>query len=349
LTGIDLASLVPNTRPKGGFMESSSWQQETKKDERGRNASSPTEITARGWRDTLIRVKEETVQDRLSLISAAMAFYGFLALVPALTSVVLIYAWISDPGDISQHLAQAQHIMPAEVSSILESQLSSLAGQANASLGLGAIMSLLIALWSASRANATAMEAFNVIYEERDQRGFIKRNSIAVALALLGAVLALVAIGVIVGVPVISNFMNLDGPLQFAVTAISWVVLLGLFAFYLATNYRYGPDRKKAQWKWVSSGSIIAAILWVVASALFSFYVSSFGNFNETYGSFGAIVVLMFWFYISAFVILLGAEINAESEHQTTKDSTIDEPGKPMGQRGARMADTVGEEKANWH
>jgi membrane protein len=329
-------------------MEQARGRKEREKSDRGRSAKKPTEIPAQGWKDVLIRVKEETMQDRLSLIAAAMAFYAFLALVPALTSVVLIYAWISDPADITQHLAAAENVMPEEVGSILGSQLSQLAGSANSTLGIGAIMSLAIALWSASRANATAMEAFNIIYEERDERGFFKRNAIAIGLALLGVVLAILAMGVIVGLPVVSAFLNLDGPLQFGITLAGWAILIGLFSFYLATNYRYGPHRKSSEWKWVSTGSIIASVMFVVASIGFSWYVRSFGNFNETYGSFGAIVVLMFWFYISAFVILLGGEINAELEHQTTHDTTVNDPSRRLGERGAHMADSVGKEKKSW-
>jgi membrane protein len=316
--------------------------------DRGGNAKNPFEMPSKGWKDILVRVKEETAQDRLSLIAAAMAFYAFLALVPALTSVVLIYAWISDPTDISQHISAASTLMPKEVSFILESQLSQLAGSANATLGIGAIVALALALWSASRANATAMEAFNVIYEEREERSFLKRNAIAIGLALLGVVLAIIAMGVIVGIPAVTAFLNLDGPFQMAVTIVAWVFLIGLFSFYLATNYRYGPHRKNSEWKWVSIGSILSSILFVIASIGFSWYVGSFGNFNETYGSFGAIVVLMFWFYISAYVILLGGELNAELEHQTKYDTTVNDPGKDLGKRGAKMADTIGERRESW-
>jgi len=308
--------------------------------QRGRQASSPTEIPAKGWKDTLMRVKEEVKHDRISMVSAAMAYYALFAFIPALTSVVLIYAWVSDPNEIAGHIAQAKQILPADIMNTVNEQLQSLANKSSQA-GLGAIFSLLLSAWSASKGTNAVIDALNIIYEEEDQRGFIKRTALAIGLALLGAVLAILAIGVIVFIPAITSFFNFGNMFEILGTAASWIVLLGIFSFYLSVTYKFGPHRQKAKWKWVSAGAITAAVLWAIVSALFSWYAKEFGNFNKTYGSMGAIIVLMTWFYLSSFVILLGAEINAELEHQTKRDSTTG-PEKPLGTRGAKMADDVG-------
>lgn len=308
--------------------------------QRGREATSPKEIPAKGWKDTLMRVKEEVKHDRISMVSAAMAYYALFAFIPALTSVVLIYAWVSNPNEIAGHIAQAKQILPADIMNTVNEQLQALASKGS-SLGFGAIFSLLLSAWSASKGTSAVIDALNIIYEEEDKRGFIKRTALAIGLALLGAVLAILAMGVIVLIPAITNFFNFGDTLEILGTIASWVLLLGIFSFYLSITYRVGPDRQNAKWKWVSAGAIIAAVLFAVVSALFSWYAKEFGNFNKTYGSMAAIIVLMTWFYLSSFVILLGAEINAELEHQTKRDSTTG-PEKPLGTRGARMADEVG-------
>lgn len=321
-------------------MATATWHQHNEK-KRGREADSPAKIPAPGWKDTLTRVKNDLKDDHVSMVSAAMAYYALFAFVPAISATVLMYAWISDPAEISQHIAKASQFIPAELQQILKTQLGTLASQAESSLGLGAIFSLLLALWGASKASKAIMEAMNIIYEEDDKRGFFKKNFMALGMTFLAIVLGILALGVIVVIPAITNLFNFGQAIEMGFTVASWVILLGLFSFFLSFAYRFGPDRQKAKWKWVSAGAIIAAVLWAVVSALFSWYAKEFGNFNKTYGSLGAMIVLMTWFYLSSYVILLGGEINAELEHQTKKDSTTGRE-KPMGTRGARMADTIG-------
>lgn len=316
-------------------MTSTTWQHH------GREADSPREVPAAGWKDVLVRVKKEVKDDKISMLSAAMAYYALFAFVPAISSIVLIYAWVSDPAEITQHISKASQFIPGEMKTILNSQLGTLASQASSSLGLGAIVSVLLALYGASRGSKSIMESLNIIYDEEDKRGFFKFMSMAMGITLLGVLLAILALGVIVIIPVITNILNLGARVDMLMTVVSWVVLLGLFSFFLSFTYRFGPDREKAKWRWVSWGAVIASLLWVIVSGLFSWYAKEFGNFNKTYGSLGAMIVLMTWFYLSSFVILLGAEINAELEHQTKKDSTSGKE-KPMGTRGAAMADTLG-------
>lgn len=328
-------------------MATATWNKEKYRESgrdqgRGRAANTPKEIPAVGWKDTLMRVKDEVKHDRLSMISAAMSYYMLLAFVPAMTSLILMYAWISDPNEISQHLARAERILPSEVLETLTTQMTTLSSQASSALGLSAIGTLLFSIWSASKGSSALIDALNIIYDEEDQRGFFKSTFMSLGFTLLGTVLSMLAIGVIIGFPAVTKFLNLAQPLKSLIGIASWVVLLGIFSFFLSFAYRYAPNRNEAQWKWVSWGAIIAAVLWAAVSALFSWYVTEFGNFNKTYGSMGAVVVLMMWFYFSSFVVLLGGEINAELEHQTKKDTTKGAP-RPMGQRNAQMADTLGE------
>jgi membrane protein len=310
--------------------------------ERGRNADKPSEIPAKGWKDTLLRIKKDVTDNRLSMIAAAMSYYALFAFVPTMSSIVLIYAWVSDPAEISDHLAAVSQFVPEDIMKIINDQLRNLASEAPTALGFSAISALAIALWSASKGSKAIIEALNIIYDETDERGFFKLNGLALGMTFLGAILGVLAIAVIVLVPVVMGLFNFGGMAEILATAASWLILLGLFSFFLAFAYRYGPHRQKAKWRWVSWGAVISSFLWALSSAAFSWYATSFGDFNKTYGSLGAIIVLMFWFYISSFVVLLGAEVDAELEHQTKRDSTT-EPPKPLGDRGAKMADTVGE------
>ena len=308
---------------------------------RGRNAATPSAIPAKGWKDILIRVKDGISNDRISMISAAMSYYALLAFVPAITSFVLMYAWVNDPAEISQQLSQVGSFMPAEMMKMLNAQLTGLASKASSTLGLGAIMTLLFSLWSSSKACKAFMDGMNMIHEEKETRKFFKLNFTAITLTFLGVLIGLVALGIVAVMPPILDAINFGQAFNTMATGASWLVLLGLFSLYLSVIYRYAPDRKEPKWVWVSRGAMIAAVLWAGASLLFSWYAGNFGNFNKTYGSLGAVIILMTWFFISSFVILLGAEVNAELEHQTTKDTTKGAP-KPMGERGAKMADTIG-------
>jgi membrane protein len=308
---------------------------------RGRGANKAGDIPAKGWKDSLLRVKKGIRDDSLSLLAAGMSYFALLAFVPAISSVVLIYAWISDPSQIAAQIEMAGDVIPVEIRNTLNEQLSTLSSEASGTLGFGAIGSLLFALWSASKGSKAVIESLNIIYDEEEKRGFIKLNIFAIGMTAFAAIMAIAAIGVIVGVPIVMNFVELGRGTQIMGSIISWVILLGLFSVFLAFAYRFGPNRSKAKWTWVSRGAVTASILWALVSLGFSYYASRFGEFNKAYGSMGAVVVLMMWFYLSSFVILLGGELNAELEHQTMKDSTEGEP-EPLGRRGAKKADTIG-------
>ena len=311
---------------------------------RGREARKPKDIPARGWKDILWRVKDQIKRDRLSIIAAGVAFYGLLAVFPALIALVAIYGLAFDPQQVERQVGALSGILPPEAAEVLLGQLSDLTSTDSTALGVGAIGGLLLALWSASAGMRTLMEALNVAYNEEEKRGFIRFYGTALLLTLAAIVGTVAAIALIVALPVALNFLGLGEALKWLVSGAGVLILIVSVMVGLAITYRYAPSRETAQWRWVSWGAAIATVLWVVGSVLFSLYVTRFGNYNETYGSVGAIVILLMWFLLSSYAVLIGAEINAEMERQTRKDTT-EGAEKPLGGRGAHAADTVGESR----
>lgn len=309
----------------------------------GRHADNPAEIPKRGWRDILLRTKEELSNDHVPVLAAASAFYLLLALIPGLAALISIYGFVADPGDIRNQFDAVAGIVPSDARKLLEDQMTSISGQHKAA-GFAAAVSILAATWGASAGIKTLMVALNVVYGEEEKRSYIHQTLIALGLTVGSIVAGVVAVGLIVALPAVLAHVGLGDTAATIVGALRWPLLFAVAIVGLAVVYRYAPSREKPKWKWVSSGAVIATLLWLGGSVLFSFYASHFGSYNKTYGSLGAVVVLMMWLLISAFAVLLGAEINAESEHQTEKDSTTGAP-KPIGRRGAYMADTIGEEK----
>lgn len=309
---------------------------------RGREASRPTEIPKLGWKDILLRTKQEASRDYIGLVAAGVAFYSLLAIFPALAALISIYGLVADPVDIERQMNAVMGIIPEEAAGILQQQLQSLASQPDAGLSIGVAVGILLALWSTASGIKALIQGLNIAYDEEERRGFFKLNGIALLLTLGGVLFAILALSLIAVLPAVINLLNLSGPLATAASLLSWPLLLVMVIAGLAVIYRYGPSRNEPRWRWVSWGAGVATGLWLVGSILFSVYVANFGNYGKTYGSVGAIVILMMWFYLSAYAVLLGAELNAEIEHQTKRDTT-EQHDKPMGRRGAYVADTVGE------
>lgn len=310
-------------------------------DSRGREASRPREIPARGWRDILWRVKDRISADNLSIISSGVAFYALLSIFPALIALVGLYGLVFDPHQVQEHLGTLTAVLPAEAANLIGQQLGEVASMERTSLGVGSIVALLLALWAASAGMRTLMNALNVAYGEKETRGTVKLYATSLLLTL-GAVLGgIVAILTVVAIPAVLGFLSLGGGLENLIAFGRWPLLALILLFGLGIVYRYGPARESPQWRWVSWGALIATVLCIIASVLFSLYVSQFGNYNKTYGSMGAVIILMTWFLLTAYIFLIGAEINAEMERQTRKDTT-DARGRPLGRRGAHAADTVG-------
>ena len=308
---------------------------------RGRHARGPGQIPAAGWRDILLRVWQKIGQDNASLVAAGIALNSLLAIFPALAVAVLIYGLFSSPADVAAELKPFFEILPSDAAKLLQDQLQSLVAPAHVKLGLGAIVSALLAFWSARQGIAALMTATNIAYYERERRGFFTQIGISLVFTLTSVIAFLVMLALGVAVPLVVQILPLGPAASAAILMFRWV-LLWLFAIgALTVVYRYAPDRRPARWRWVTVGSAVAATLWLSGSVLFELYVKNFSSYGVTYGALGGVIVLIMWFYLGGFAVVLGAEINAEMEHQTAVDTT-DGPPKPMGQRGAYVADTLG-------
>lgn len=308
---------------------------------RGRHAEAPPQMTWQGWKDILWRVKGEISADRITLIAAGATYYLLLALFPALAAFVSLYGFVADPVTIADHIAFLGSVLPSGGIELIQSQLQSLASQGEAALSFGFIFGLLVALWSANNGIKTLFDALNIAYEEDEKRGFIRLNALALLFtlgAIVVGILFIVGVGV---VPAVLAFVGLTGAQEMLISLSRWPIIVIVSAAAISILYRYGPSRDRAKWRWVTWGGSLSAITWLVASILFSWYLSNFADYNATYGSLGAVIGFMLWTWISVVILLLGAELNSELEHQTARDTTAGAE-KPMGERGAAMADTLG-------
>ncbi|HZF41884.1 MAG TPA: YihY/virulence factor BrkB family protein [Sphingomonadaceae bacterium] len=315
----------------------------TPTDDRGRSATTPMEIPFSGWRDILIRTWRESTKDNLSLIAAGVTFYAFLTIVPLLGAMVLVYGLVADPATVVANMQGLTSVMPADAAKLIGEQLMQVVQTAGSKKGLGLLAALGIALYGATKGMGAVVTAMNIVYGEEETRGFVKTTLLTLAMTLGAVVVGIVAILAISAMSAIERLLPTSAPFVHTVVTIAlWVFAAALMSAAIAAVYRYAPARDKAQWSWLSAGSILATLLILGATLAFGFYVSNFGSYNATYGSLGAVIVLLTWLNLSAYILLFGAELNAELEHQTRADTT-DGPVKPEGQRGARMADTVGE------
>jgi membrane protein len=312
---------------------------------RGREADTPTQIPAQGWKDILWRTYEEFGKDRVMSVAAGVTYYALLALFPAIAALVSIYGLFADPATIQDHLNTLSGVMPGGALDIIREQVTRISSQGGGALGFAFIFGLLISLWSANAGMKAVFDALNIVYDEEEKRGFFALNIQSLTFTLGAIFFLILAIVGIVVLPIVLDFVGLGSGLEWLLSLARWPILLAVVVFGLSLIYRYGPSRDKAEWKWVTPGGIVAAVLWLIGSMLFSWYVSNFGSYNETYGSLGAVIGFMTWIWISTTIVLIGAEINAEMEHQTAKDTT-EGSHQPMGARGAQMADTVGVAKA---
>jgi membrane protein len=308
---------------------------------RGRQAESPTEIPARGWKDVLVRTQKEMKRDNVPLLAAGVAFYALLALVPALVAAVSLYGLIADPSEIERQVREFLGAAPTEARELIQAQLQDIVEDRQSSIGLGLLFGLIVALWSASSGVKQLIGAINVAYDEEETRKFFKLRGLALLLSISAIVFLLLAVTIIAVVPNVIEDIGLGAAGKTVVTILRWPALAAGFVVGLSILYRVGPNRDDAEWRWVSWGAIVATGLWLIASGLFSIYAANFASYNETYGSLGAVVVVMLWLLLTAYAIIVGAELNAELERQTVRDSTRGRD-RPLGQRDATVADTVG-------
>jgi membrane protein len=306
----------------------------------GDEARRPTEIPPRGWWQIVRRAMRESSDDNVSMLAGSVAYFVFLALFPGLIAAVTLYGLVADPAQIERQVGSLTSMLPREIQPLIVGQLTSIVSGSHGALGVGLVVSLLVALWSASSGTSSLIEAVNLAYDEKETRNFVRRRGLALLLTLGGLVFVLLALALVAVVPLVLNILHLGLVAAVAAQVLRWVLLVVLVILALAVIYRVAPDRDAPKFRWVSPGSIVATVLWIVGSAAFSFYVDYFSSYNKFYGALAGVVVLLLWLYLTCYIVLLGAEINAEAERQTRRDSTEGEE-QPLGERGATAADEV--------
>jgi membrane protein len=309
----------------------------------GRQADTPQEIPPKGWKDIAKRTMKSVKEDQVPLLSAGVAFYALLALFPLVIAAVSIYGLVADPSTVQDQIAKLTDLLSPQTAELVGKQLVEVTSGAGGALGFATVFGILTALWSASSGMKALITGVNLAYDESETRKFLKLRGLAVVFTLGAMVLMGVALATIVGYPPIAD--NLPTVLRWLVATIRFLILGGLLVVALAVVYRFAPDRDQPKWSWVSWGSGIATLLWVLATIGFALYATFFGNYNKTYGALAGVIILMFWLFLSAFVVLVGAELNTEMELQTAKDTTRG-PEQPMGERGGHAADHVAESPA---
>jgi membrane protein len=313
---------------------------------RGRQATAPVHIPWLGWKDILYRTYLNILENRLLALAACVVFYSLLALFPGLAAGVSSYAMVSDAGTIGKHLSLLVDIVPGSVLDLLSNEITRIAAKSDGRLTFGFVFGLLVALWSANAGMKAIFDALNIIYGEREKRSIVWLNVVSLFFTFCAIAGALVAIGAVVVFPLVLaalGWSSFDAPLMIGL--LRWPGMFVLVILSLAVLYRYGPSRRLAKWRWTSVGSVFAAVIWLTVSSLFSWYLGNFANYDATYGALGAVIGLMMWMWLSTIVVLVGAQLNSAIEHQTARDTTVG-PEKPLGIRGAVMADTVGPAQA---
>ncbi len=330
----------PVLRSRGDMVSAAAIARKPDAARLGRLATHPLEIPWAGWRRVIARTAREVITDRVSLCAAGCAFYATLALFPAISMLVSIYGLVFDPSNVGSQLAVLQDLLPPSAFHLIADRVNLLVSKPAGTLTFSLLVSIMIALWSASTGTKSILGALNLAYEEREQRSFFRFQLTALGMTLGGILGAVIGLAALVLLPAFIGFFGIStyGATVARLTSLGALVVFVLLA--LSLLYRFGPSRRAASWKWVTPGSVVATLLWLLASALFSFYVEHLASYDATYGPLGAVVGVMMWFYVSALAVLVGAELNAELELQTVHDSTSG-AAKPIGARGAYVADHV--------
>ncbi|WP_445621006.1 YihY/virulence factor BrkB family protein [Kushneria sp. Sum13] len=308
--------------------------------DRGRNTTSPLAMPGRGWKDTLLRVKRQVEANHATLIAASIAFYAFLGIFPAIAAFISIWGLAFDPQQVQGQIEMLSSVLPEDAASIIRQQALSVNNSAGTGMSITAVAGLVFTVYSASKGMKGLMAGLNIIYGEKEERGLIKLTLMTWVLTGAMMLMTILTLGTIAVLPPLIAWLPFGETLTTLLTYIRWPILLMLVISAITVLYRYGPDRAPSRVRWVSVGSVTATLLWALGSIGFSIYVRNFSNYNQTYGTIGAVMVLLLWFWLSAFIVLLGAALNCELERQTREDTTTGKP-RPMGKRGAWAADTV--------
>jgi membrane protein len=333
--------VAPTHKPKKGSLPA--WQAQhdaAVAADMGWQATSPAEIPSRGWWAVIKRVANQFIEHRLMAEAASVVFFVLLAIFPALAALVSLYGLFTDPKTIAEHMSALSDILPADSVGILTDQITRVSQNGSSKLSFGLIFGFVVSLWSANQGIKALFDVLNIAYDEREKRSYVQLTLITLGFTFAGLVFTLIALSAVVVLPAVLQFVYLAAETDLLVRLLRWPVMLFIVTLFLSVIYRYGPSRTRARWRWVTWGGASAALAWVLVSLGFSFYVSEFGTYNKTYGSLGAVIGFMTWIWISVMVVLIGAELNAELEHQTARDSTVG-PERPLGARGATKADEV--------
>ena len=308
----------------------------------GIQAEKPTEIPWRGWKQILKRAWAENKADNMPIIAGGVAFFGFLSIFPALIALLSLYGLVATPETVARQVESLSAQLPESAAQIIEEQLNAIVANSGSALTVGLIVSILAALWSASGGVGNLITAVNLAYDEVETRNFVKLKLMSLGLVLASIVFVLITFGLVAVVPAVLDALPLGVVGTILAQVVRWVLLLAVFAGALAVLYRVAPDRDAPRFSWVSLGAVVVTVVWALVSVGFSLYVDNFGSYDKTYGAIAGVIVLMLWLYLTCYLVLLGAEINAEAEHQTAHDTTAGEP-RPMGDRDAKMADELPE------
>jgi membrane protein len=309
-------------------------------DQIGLTAEGPGRMPWRGWRRVIRRVVRRLGVEGLSTAAGGVAFFALMSLFPAIVAAVLIYGIFADPGIVREHLALIRHLIPTSAYKVLEDQITALVTRPATGLGWGLLISLVIAIWSASRGIAALIEIIGMAYRQKDNRSILKSILLSIVFTFLGGVFLLFTVLMVGAVPALLRVMWLPSGTETLVELVRWPILAAAIVAAILCLYRFAPDREEAKWRWIVPGALLASGAWMLFSLGFSLYVDNFASYDATFGSVAAIVVLMLWLYYTIFIIVVGAVLNAELEMQTVEDSTTGPP-VPMGERGAYVADHV--------
>ncbi|HDZ48479.1 hypothetical protein LCGC14_0036290 [marine sediment metagenome] len=308
---------------------------------RGRHALSPGDIPSRGWHDIVWRVMRAARRNRITMLAAGVAFYALLALFPTIAAVISLWGLLFDPYEAGQQLYEISRFMPPDAANLIDQQAQQVVESAESGNIMAALAGLLIAMYIASKGVGVLVIGLNVVYGETEKRSLMHRSAVLISLTFGLIIMTLVSLGFIAIVPIVVDALDIDAPLNSVFKWLRWPALLVLMSGLIALLYRFAPYRRSAQWRWLSYGTMLATVMWLLGSGGLSLYVRYFSSFSELYGSLGAVVALMMWFWLSAFVVLFGAEVNCEMERQTYNDTTVGET-RPLGEREAFAADTIG-------
>lgn len=317
-------------------------QRRAREGNRGRAAETPGDIPVRGWHDIIWRIWGEFHRTRIMSVAAGVTFYVLLSVFPTIAALVSLYGFVADRALIGRHLDLLAGFLPAAAIELIGGEITRIAGQPQATLSGAFFFGLAVSLWSANAGIKGLFEAMNVVYGEDEKRSLLALNVLSLCCTLGLIAFLLFTLAALVVAPLLLKSVGFTSSSETFLSLIRWPLLALVVLAGLSALYRYGPSRHNAQWKWVTLGSVLATFLWLAESGAFSWYVAQFERYNLTYGSLGAAVAFMTWIWLSTIIILLGGQLNAEMEHQTSHDTTVGAT-KPLGSRRAHMADTLGQ------